>query len=138
MRKTLLTLMSISALSLILSFSIPAYAQPRGGDSTIQNRGDSTITNPDVETSGTTLVNPLKAKDLEGLLYLLLEVAVRIGVIVLTLMLIWVGFLFVAARGNEEKLRTARTAFMWTIIGGLILLGAKGIAEVIQATATSL
>src|SRR3989344_277553 len=60
------------------------------------------------------------------------------GTIILILMFVWVGFLFVAARGSEEKLRTARTAFFWTVIGGLILLGAEGIARVIQSTADTL
>ena len=69
---------------------------------------------------------------------LVLEAAIRIGTIILVLMFVWVGFLFVAARGNEEKLRTARMAFFWTVIGGLIILGAKGIAEVIQSTASTL
>lgn len=84
------------------------------------------------------LVNPLKVDSIEGLLDLIIEAAIRIGTIILVLALIWVGFLFVAARGNPEKLSTARTAFIWTIIGGLILLGAKGLSEVIQSTATNL
>ena len=88
--------------------------------------------------SGVTLINPLKVDDLEGLLSLVVKAAVRIGTIVLILMLIWVGVLFVSARGNEEKLRTARAAFFWTIIGGLILLGAEALSEVIKSTATSL
>jgi hypothetical protein len=88
--------------------------------------------------SGETLVNPLKVNSLEGLLNLLLDAVIRIGSIVLVLMLIWVGFMFVTSRGNEEKIRTARNAFMWTIIGGLILLGAKGIQSVISATVNTL
>ena len=83
-------------------------------------------------------MNPLKADSLEDLLSLVLKAAVRIGTIILILMFVWVGFLFVAARGSEEKLRTARTAFFWTVIGGLILLGAEGIARVIQSTADTL
>lgn len=90
-------------------------------------------------SSGTgTLVNPLKADSLEGLLALIVRAVVRIGTIILVLALIWVGFLFVAARGNEEKLRNARQAFFWTIIGGLILLGAEGLSRVIQSTASAL
>jgi hypothetical protein len=51
---------------------------------------------------------------------------------------VYVGFQFVAAQGNEEKLRTARNALIWTIIGGAVLLGAEVIMRVIQATANSL
>ena len=53
-------------------------------------------------------------------------------------MIVYVGFLFVAARGNEEKIRSARDALMWTVIGGLILLGAEAISLVIQATVKTL
>ena len=49
-------------------------------------------------------------------------------------MLVYVGFLFVAARGNEEKISSARSALVWTVVGGLILLGASAISAVIQAT----
>ena len=53
-------------------------------------------------------------------------------------MIIWVGFMFVAAQGNSEKISKARTALLWTIIGGLILIGAQAIALLVQATASSL
>lgn len=88
--------------------------------------------------TGVTLSNPLKVDNVEGLLALVLSVAVRIGTIILVLALVWTGFLFVAARGNPEKISSARQAFMWTIIGGLVLLGAEALAQVIKDTATSL
>jgi hypothetical protein len=93
---------------------------------------------PGEGSNGGTLINPLRVNSLEGLLDLLLTAAIRIGTIILVLAFIWIGFLFVAARGNEEKLRNARQAFMWTVIGGLILLGARAISEVIQSTASAL
>lgn len=67
-----------------------------------------------------------------------MDAAIKIGGIILTIALVWVGFLFVAARGNEEKISRAKAALMWTIIGGLILLGAKAIQSVITTTVTSL
>lgn len=84
------------------------------------------------------LANPLKFKDLNELLTAILAAAIELGTIVLTLALIWTGFKFVAARGREEEIRSARTALMYTIIGGLILLGATAIKEVIEATITSI
>jgi hypothetical protein len=67
-----------------------------------------------------------------------LDAVVYLGSIFLTLAIIYVGFLFVMARGNEEKIRGARSALVWTVIGGLILLGAKAIGLVISATVTGL
>lgn len=88
--------------------------------------------------SGQTIANPLKFKTLDELLTAILRAAIQLGTVVLTLALIWTGFLFVAARGREEEIRSARNALMYTIIGGLILLGATAIKEVIEATITSI
>jgi heme/copper-type cytochrome/quinol oxidase subunit 2 len=63
---------------------------------------------------------------------------VRIGTIVVILMLVYVGFLFVVARGSDTKLSEARQALLWTIVGALILLGAQAISLGIQATVTAL
>jgi len=49
-------------------------------------------------------------------------------------MLVYVGYLFVTARGNDTKLTTAKSALLWTVVGALILLGAEAIALAIQAT----
>jgi hypothetical protein len=91
---------------------------------------------PDISSSGCggALCNPLKAPDLTSLISDLLGYVVKLGAVLLTLMLIYVGFLFVLAQGNDEKLKTARSALIWTVVGGLILLGAQAIASAIAAT----
>lgn len=89
-------------------------------------------------TTGETIANPLKYNSLEALLKGVLQSLITIGSILLTLALVWVGFKFVAARGNEEAIRSARTALMWTVIGGLILLGATAIETVISSTVKSI
>lgn len=85
-----------------------------------------------------TLDNPLRTDSLEGLLVIVLKAVVQIGTILLVLALVWVGFLFVMAQGSEEKIREARSAFVWTVIGGMLLLGATAISEVIKATVQTL
>lgn len=99
--------------------------------------GGITAANPAVQ-GGTTLGNPLKYNSLDALLTAILKAAIQLGSVILTLALVWVGFRFVAARGNEEAIRSARTALMWTVIGGLILLGATAIQAVITSTVSSL
>ncbi len=98
-------------------------------------------TTPGGTPNGTTpdqsgrLENPLRNIDsLSELIDALLAAVVTIGGIVLMLALVYVGFLFVAAQGKEEEIRNARAALMWTVIGGLILLGATAIKTVIEAT----
>lgn len=88
--------------------------------------------------SGQTLINPLRADSIPELLSVILEALVRLGTIALVLALVYVGFKFVAAQGKDEKIKEAREALMWTVIGGLILLGASGIALVIQNTVEAL
>lgn len=86
----------------------------------------------------TRLTNPLQVDSIEGLLAIIINAAVYLGTIVLILALVYVGFLFVTSRGNEEKIRDARRYFFWIVIGGLLVLGARGLSEVIKSTATTL
>jgi hypothetical protein len=105
--------------------------------------GSVTNTNPSgsvTNTSNTSgaLLNPLNASSLTDLLNEILGYVVMLGGIFLTIMLVYVGFLFVAARGNDEKIRSARAALMWTVVGGLLLLGASALSQVIAATVKGL
>lgn len=84
------------------------------------------------------LINPLGVSSIEGLLSALLSGVIQIGSILLILALVWVGFQFVFAQGQEEKIRDARKALLWTVIGGILLLGAEAISLVLKATVESL
>ncbi len=81
---------------------------------------------------------PDDACTLEGFFAILLDAVVNIGAILLVLALVWTGFLFVQAQGNEEKIRNARSALMWAVLGGLLLLGAQALSMVIKATIETL
>ncbi|MBA3789420.1 hypothetical protein H0X32_03460 [Patescibacteria group bacterium] len=95
------------------------------------------VTNPG--TPGTSaLNNPLNSSTLTDLLNKVLTYVVQLGAIFLTIMLVYVGFLFVSARGNEEGIKKARSALLWTVVGGLLLLGAKALSDVITATVQGL
>lgn len=139
---------ALACLALFTAFivigTLTAHAQPTGpGSGTVTSPatsptgpGAGTVTNPSGSggCSGQTICNPLQYNSLNDLLGAVLKAAIQLGSIILTIALVWVGFKFVAARGNEEKIRSARTALMWTIIGGLILLGATAIQSVITTT----
>ncbi|MFZ1987506.1 MAG: hypothetical protein WAV21_00510 [Minisyncoccia bacterium] len=108
---------------------------------TPQNNGSNGGSQNNGQNSGGGLQNPLAGQNINSvsdLLTAVLTAVVQIGFVVVTLMLVWVGFLFVTAQGNSEKISTARTALLWTVIGGLILLGSTAIAEVIGSTASTL
>ncbi len=94
-----------------------------------------------IQNSGTsiTLINPLgSGATLNSFLTSILDIVIQVGTVVIILMLVYVGFLFVIARGNPGEVTKARDALLWTVIGALILLGAKAIAVGIQATVQAL
>ena len=70
------------------------------------------------------LTNPLGSSttDLNSLLVLILKIVTEIGSIVVVFFIIYSGFLFVTAQGNEEKITKAKQALTWTLIGAAILL----------------
>ena len=116
----------------------PSTAGTAGSPSTLGTGGSpSTLGTAGTPTSGT-LENPLNAPDIPTLLNEILAYVRVIGGIFLTLMLVVTGVMFVLARGNPEKVGQARSALMWTAIGGLLLLGAQALASVIAATVQSL
>lgn len=137
-----LTLCVLAAMLLGMS-AMSAHAQTPSTGGTIggptpQTGGTLGAPTGQTQPSGQTIANPLRYNSLNSLLDAILGALIQIGSIVLTIMLVWVGFKFVAARGNEEKIRAARTALFWTVIGGLILLGAKAIQTVITETAQNI
>ncbi len=82
--------------------------------------------------------NPLKANTLEGILSLIIDSAIILLMPIVILMVIYSGFMFLMARGNEQKLKTAKTNFVWVVIGLVVLLGAKIISAALQSTAETI
>lgn len=67
-----------------------------------------------------------------------LKVLVQVSLPIISLFIVYSGFLFVLARGNTEKLATARQNFLYVIIGALLILGAWIIATLIGGTVMQL
>lgn len=80
------------------------------------------------------LTNPLQFETLESFLVAILDALILILFPFLVLALVYAGFMFVTAQGKPEALSKARTAFLWVLIGALVILGAKAIAIAIEAT----
>ena len=81
---------------------------------------------------------PTRARNLADFIKEIANIAMQIGGIVAVIFIIWSGFLFVTARGNEEQIKKARATFFWTIIGAFILLGAYAVALAVVSFVTSL
>lgn len=73
-------------------------------------------------------------RSIEDLIVAILNVAVIIAVPIITLFIIYAGFLYVTARGNAEQVRTATTALTYAIIGGVLIIGAVAITAIIETT----
>ncbi len=87
---------------------------------------------------GKEVCNPINAKTINEFIKKILEGAIKIGIPIIALAIIYSGFLFVAARGNSEKLTTAKKALTYTLIGAAILLGSWAIAKLISETILAL
>ena len=84
------------------------------------------------------ITNPLKSDSIIELLNALLDIIVQVGIPIIAIFIVYSGFLFVKAQGNESKLSEAKQTLLWTVIGAAIVLGATVISGVINATIGSL
>lgn len=84
------------------------------------------------------ICNPINADTIHEVIQKFLEGALKIGMPIIALAIIYCGFLFVAARGNSEKISQAKDALLYTVIGAGILLGAWALATLIAETVKSL
>ena len=90
--------------------------------------------------AGGRLESPLNPaiSTIPALLAAFLKAVVLIALPIIGLAIVYVGFLFVSARGNTGKLTTARAAFLNTMIGAVLILGAWLLANLIGNTVSQL
>lgn len=103
--------------------------QQVGGGGQQVGGGGQQVTNP-----GYRLINPLSFPTVQAFFQAILNFLLMLALPFIVFMIIYTGFKFVTAQGNTEKLKDARNMLMWTIIGGMIILGATIIAQVIRNT----
>ena len=84
------------------------------------------------------LQNPLKFNSFPEFFTGLLHIIVIFAIPIIILMIIYAGFLYVMARGSEEQVTKASRALTYAVLGGLIILGAELILQVIQGTVSQL
>ena len=76
----------------------------------------------------TNFCNPIDADNFFELVTAIATAITAIGIPLVAIFLIWSGFLFVTARGNEEQLKRAKTTFFWALVGGAVVIGARVLA----------
>lgn len=134
--KQIIERISVTALFVLLPYITSGQettpVPPPGGQTPVRPPG------PQPSSQSFQLQNPLNVGSIEELLRLILDIVVIFATPIVVFFVIYSGFLFVTAQGNEERLKKAKTAFLWTIIGGLIVLGASTILTVIIGTIRSI
>jgi len=93
-------------------------------------------TNPEQGSLG--LMNPLNAGTIPELLSTIVQIILLFAVPIVVLFIMFAGFKYVTARGDTAKLAEAKSALTWAIIGGVVVLGAEIIAQLIDATINDL
>ncbi len=91
------------------------------------------------DTSPAIIKNPLgTTSTIPAFILLILDTAFPIVTLLAIFFMIYAGFRMVIFASNEEKLSEAKRAFLWTVIGVAILLGAKVLSAVICGTINQL
>jgi len=89
------------------------------------------------QTTSGCLPNPLGVSSVNDLLYLAVDIATYVGVVLAVIFLIYAGFKYIAARGNSDKITEAHHFLLAVVIGIAILIGATAIVNVVKNTLTS-
>lgn len=92
---------------------------------------------PSVTNNG--CLNPITSSaNVTSFIVNVLQVLVQVSIPVIAFFIVYTGFKFVAARGNESKLKNAKINFMYVIIGSALILGAWVFATLIGSTVSGL
>jgi hypothetical protein len=81
-----------------------------------------------------TLNNPLEADNIIELFETIIDIVLIFAVPLIVFFIIYAGFLYVTARGNEGTIEKAHKALLYALIGGLLILGARVLIDVVQGT----
>lgn len=99
---------------------------------------------PPLEQSGGTpqglsfrLENPLAFGTLQEFIVAILRVIIVIAVPIVVIFIVLAGFKYVTARGEVGKIQEATRSLTYAIIGGVLIIGAVAIAEIIENLVTA-
>jgi hypothetical protein len=112
----------------------PAQQPVGGGGQQVGGGGQGVGGGGQVVSNPGRVDNPLRFPTIQAFFQAIIEFLLILALPFIVFMIIYTGFLFVTARGDTHKLQTAKNMLMWTIIGGMLILGATIIAEVIRNT----
>ncbi len=92
----------------------------------------SVLISPFLIIFAVTIPNPTPWKDLGEFIGAICDLIFYIGLVIVPLMIVISGVMFIFAKGEPQKIAQARDILFWALIGGLIVLFARGIASIIE------
>ena len=120
-----------------ITYSVLGFNTVFAEGTPVNTGGDRTPVNSGGGGESVKLLNPLGDKDLTKFLQEILNVIMIFAVPLIVFMIIYAGFLYVTAQGNEAKVTTANKALLYAVIGGVLILGAQALLTVICGTVES-
>lgn len=88
-----------------------------------------------VKLESVKLANPLgEGTTITDFLNTILNVVLIFAVPIIVFFIILSGFQYVMARGNPDKIGRASQALLYALVGGVLIIGAKVLLEVIKGT----
>ena len=86
-----------------------------------------------VNVEAVSIENPLKANTFTELLDDIINFIYTISFPIAAIMIIVSGFYFITAMGDPVKVSTARKIVLWTLIGLLVIISAKGLIKLLKS-----
>jgi len=86
--------------------------------------------------SDTSFPNPLNACDFTGLVQAVANWVLAIMGPISVIMVLYAAFLFMTSGGNEERVKRAKKAFLWAMVGIAVALVSMGLVALIKSFLT--
>jgi len=85
------------------------------------------------ETDTIRICNPLQTENLTDIVDNILNLLFNFALVLTPLMVVVAGVMFVTAGGDPNRISTAKRILLWTAVGFVIILLAKGLIAVLRA-----
>jgi len=124
-----LSLFLILTLSLLIPLETFALI-PNGGTGGDENGTED-------EGGGLIIENPLSPySDIWQLIMRIIDIIFNIAILVTAILIVYAGFLFITAGGQEERIKTAQKTLTWAVVGLAIVILAKAVPPLIYELLT--
>ena len=88
---------------------------------------------PNISKADTvTFLNPTQTNTFKDAVDKVINLIFRAAIVIAPLMIVVGGFFIVTATGNAEQINKGKKIILWTIVGFVIVLLARGISDLIE------